>query len=132
MWGVGVRYLWSGESARYFYNTYGDKSTCLVSRGLRVEKGLCSDAGALNWGLSNGQLTANNGKHCVARLADDRAVLAKCTDAHEFIAMEIPSTLTTTSSTESTRSEGADSSKRSFLNNDKIGGHNKKTRTKTP
>jgi hypothetical protein len=126
MWGVGVRYLWSGESARYFYNTYGDRGTCLVSRGLQVEKGLCSDVGALNWGLSNGQLTANNGKHCVARLADDRAVLARCSEAHEFIAMEIPSTHTSSGTS-------TDSSGRSFLNNDKSsssGGQAKKSRTK--
>jgi hypothetical protein len=125
MWGVGIRYLWSGESARYFYNTYGDRGTCLVSHGFKVEKGLCSDAGALNWGLSNGQLTANNGKHCVARLADDTAVLAKCSEAHEFIAMEIPSAHTSTS----TDSNGGG---RSFLNADKSSAqHSKKARTKT-
>jgi hypothetical protein len=61
LWGIGIKYVW-GQASRYFYNyNIQERSNCIVAKGNKVVKGPCSDAGSLNWGLNNGQLTAYKG-----------------------------------------------------------------------
>ncbi len=92
LWGMGVKYVWSGASSRYLFNIMGDRNECLVSRGgnTAVSRGACTDSGALGWNIANGQLSSSNGKHCLARLADNSAVLALCSEASEFVTLEVP------------------------------------------
>mmetsp|Transcript_34541 Transcript_34541/g.35210 ORF Transcript_34541/g.35210 Transcript_34541/m.35210 type:complete len:290 (-) Transcript_34541:197-1066(-) len=90
LWGVGIKYVW-GSANRYFFNYY-DRSQCIVAKGNKVEKGDCRHPGALKWGLIDGKLSYNNGKKCVSRLADDSAVLTKCTSSYEYSYMDVPST----------------------------------------
>jgi hypothetical protein len=94
-WGVGVKFIY-GEAKRYFFNfNIQDRNSCITSQGKKVVKGDCKSAGALKWGLNEGQLTASNGKFCVSRLADETAVLSKTSEENcEFIAMEVPSVYT--------------------------------------
>ena len=94
LWGAGVRYVW-GEAKRYFFNfNLQERSKCIVAHGSKVEKGLCTDNGSLNWALSGGQLSANGGSKCVSRKADDAAMMAKCKDTFEFVSMEVPTVYT--------------------------------------
>lgn len=94
LWGVGVKYVW-GEAKRYFFSfNANERDKCLVAHGAKVEKGQCSDSGALNWALSGGQLTMNNGQKCVARKADNTAVMASCKANYEFVSMEVPTIYT--------------------------------------
>ena len=90
LWGVGIKYIW-GKANRYFFN-FADKSKCLVAKGSKLEKGDCNNA--VQWGLIDGRLSQGNGKMCVARLQDNSAVLARCTEANEFVALEVPQTYT--------------------------------------
>lgn len=92
LWGVGIKYIW-GKAHRYFFS-FSDRSSCLVAKGSKVEKGDCKHPGALKWGLQDGQLSYNGGKKCVARLQDNQGVLAKCRDAFEYVHMDIPATYT--------------------------------------
>lgn len=90
LWGVGIKYVW-GKANRYFFNfNPSERSLCVVQQGGKVAKAECSKSGALQWGLRDGQLSAGNGKLCVARLADNSAVLAKCSEASEYMTMEVP------------------------------------------
>lgn len=90
LWGAGVRFVW-GEARRYFFNfNLQERNKCIVTRGGKVEKGLCSDKAALNWALAAGQLTANGGSKCGQRRTDDTAVLTKCRDSYEYLSMEVP------------------------------------------
>ena len=90
LWGVGVKYIW-GKANRYFYNfAYDDRNSCIVASGSKVTKGKCTDGGALKWGLYDGKLSTENGKKCLARLSDDTAAMAKCSEASEFISMDLP------------------------------------------
>lgn len=94
LWGVGIKYVWD-KAHRYFYNfAPQERGMCLVANGRSVVKGECSKGGALGWGLRDGQLTAGGGSMCVARLANDEAVLAKCTEASEYVTMEVPTAYT--------------------------------------
>jgi hypothetical protein len=87
-WGVGIKFLW-GKSNRYMFNfSPTEQNYCLVGKGSGVSRGACKDSGALGWSLENGQLT--KGKMCVARLPDNNAVMAKCSEAFEHITLEIP------------------------------------------
>ena len=90
LWGVGIKYIW-GKANRYFFSI-GDKSQCLVARGSRIAKGDCKDA--VQWGLIDGRLSQGNGKNCVVRLQDNSAALARCSDANEYVALEVPQTYT--------------------------------------
>ena len=90
LWGVGIKYIW-GKANRYFFN-YNDKSKCLVTRGSRVEKGDCRHPGAFKWGLQEGHLSANGGKKCLARLMDNSGAMPKCSEAYEYISMDVPAT----------------------------------------
>jgi hypothetical protein len=94
LWGIGVKYI-GGKANRYFFNfSPEERGKCIVARGSKVEKGLCTANGALRWGLADGKLSAGNGKMCLARNADDTGVMVKCSDANEFIVMDIPTVYT--------------------------------------
>ena len=94
LWGVGIRYVW-GRAKRYFFNFhYLDRESCLVASGSAVRKGSCRDKGALDWGLKDGELSIKNGQMCVARLADDSAVMARCSEAAEYITVDVPNSYT--------------------------------------
>lgn len=92
LWGVGVKFLW-GKDNRYFFNfAPSERKNCIVAKGSAVERGDCANGGALKWGLeSDGRLSVNNGKMCVARLVNNKAVLAPCSEAFEFMTMDVPS-----------------------------------------
>lgn len=93
MWGVGIKYAW-GKAQRYFFNLNVNErgpGNCLVSAGgNKLEKDDCNKSGSLGWGLSQGKLTFQDGKYCVARLVDNTAVLASCIEASEYITMDVP------------------------------------------
>jgi hypothetical protein len=92
LWGVGVKYIW-GQSNRYFFNfSPTERKNCIVAKGGgSVGRGDCTSSGALRWGLeSDGRLSVNDGKLCVARLVNNKAVLAPCSEAFEFITMDVP------------------------------------------
>lgn len=89
-WGVGIKFV-GGQANRYFFNfNPSERSLCIVNQGSKPVKAECTKSGALQWGLRDGQLSTNNGKLCVARLADNSAVLAKCSEASEYVTMEVP------------------------------------------
>lgn len=93
-WGVGIKYIW-GQANRYFFNfNPSERNLCIVHSGGKVAKQECTKGGAYQWGLRDGQLSANNGKICVARLADNTAVMAKCSEASEYVTMEVPTVYT--------------------------------------
>lgn len=101
LWGVGVKYsYWTGRETRYLFD-YMDRTKCLVARGSKVEKGDCSSKSAGLWSLEGGRLAraATDGAHggkglCVARRPDDIAALVKCSEAHEYMVLELPMTYT--------------------------------------
>lgn len=94
LWGIGIKYIW-GEAKRYFFNfSAQERSNCIVAKGNIVEKDTCTSAGALKWGLLNGQLSTNHGNKCVARKVDNTAVLTNCANTYEFILLEVPSLYT--------------------------------------
>lgn len=92
MWGVGIKYL-GGKDNRYFFNfAPSERKKCIVAKGYTVDRGDCTSSGALKWGLeSDGRLSVNNGKLCVARLMSNEAVLAPCSENFEFVTMDVPS-----------------------------------------
>lgn len=91
LWGVGIKYVW-GEAQRYFFGfNVQERGLCLTAHGNRLSKDDCKSKGVLGWGLSDGQLSFGDGKFCVARLPDNSAVLAPCSQASEYISMDIPS-----------------------------------------
>jgi hypothetical protein len=96
LWGVGIRYIW-GEAKRYFFSFHvQDRSNCLLSSGSSVEKGPCKDRGSSTWSLAQGQLTfGTSASKCLARRTDDTAVLAPCSQASEYVTLEVPSIYTT-------------------------------------
>ena len=90
LWGVGIKYI-GGQANRYFFNfNPSERELCIVNQGGKPAKAECTKSGALQWGLRDGQLSASNGKMCVARLADNTAVMTKCSEASEFVTMEVP------------------------------------------
>lgn len=90
LWGVGIKYVW-GKANRYFFNfAPSERKNCLIANGYRVQKGDCSQNGALKWGLEDGKLTANDGKSCLARLVNNEAALAPCSEASEYMVMDVP------------------------------------------
>jgi hypothetical protein len=90
LWGVGIKYVW-GKANRYFFNfNQQERDKCITEQGSHVAVGDCASGGALQWGLSDGKLSAKNGKMCVARLADNSAVMTRCSDASEYISMDVP------------------------------------------
>ena len=61
-----------------------------IKKMSKIEKTSCSSSGALRWGLSDGKLSIDNGRMCLVRLADNTGAMAKCSDANEYISMDIP------------------------------------------
>eukprot|EP00603_Paraphysomonas_imperforata_P001049 CAMPEP_0114439062 /NCGR_PEP_ID=MMETSP0103-20121206/14989_1 /TAXON_ID=37642 ORGANISM="Paraphysomonas imperforata, Strain PA2" /NCGR_SAMPLE_ID=MMETSP0103 /ASSEMBLY_ACC=CAM_ASM_000201 /LENGTH=310 /DNA_ID=CAMNT_0001609781 /DNA_START=161 /DNA_END=1093 /DNA_ORIENTATION=+ len=94
LFGVGVSFSWLGEGSRQFFN-YRDKSSCLTTKGKKVNLGSCTEKSSLTWGLQNGQLTFNNGKMCVVRALDNSAELLPCAVDFEHIGLEVPTLHTT-------------------------------------
>lgn len=95
LWGVGVKYVW-GEAQQYLFSFSKKEKSCLVrKRNKTVEKGDCESNAALGWGLSDGKLTTQKAKICVARSSNDEAMLIPCNQGAEYISMEIPSVYTT-------------------------------------
>lgn len=92
LWGIGIKYI-GGKANRYFFN-FADHQSCVVAKGSKVSLGSCTAGGAYKWGLADGRLSINNDKMCVARKADNSAEMARCSEANEFIQMDIPATYT--------------------------------------
>jgi len=92
LWGVGIKYIWE-KAYRYFYNIE-DSSKCISQSGSKVQLGDCTSSSSLKWGLSDGKLSSQNGKMCIARLVDDSAVMEKCQVASEYITMDVPKVYT--------------------------------------
>jgi hypothetical protein len=93
-WGVGIKYIW-GNANRYLFNFHQqDRGNCIVAHGSKVEKSPCTSSGAMKWGLSDGKLSINNEKMCLARLPDDSGAMAKCSEASEYMSMDIPTVYT--------------------------------------
>jgi len=91
LWGVGIKYV-RGEAYRYFFGfPTQERGLCLTNSGNRLSKEDCKSNGVLGWGLHDGQLSYRDGKSCVARLPDNTAVMAPCSQASEYITMDIPS-----------------------------------------
>jgi hypothetical protein len=88
-WGVSITYGWRGAMSRQIYSFY-ERNTCLVATKGSVTLGSCSSAGAKGWGLKDSKLSQGDGKYCVARLNDDSATMARCSEAAEWIAIEDP------------------------------------------
>jgi hypothetical protein len=89
LWGIGVKFV-GGHARRYFFGfNVNDRGNCLIHSGQKVEKGPCSSRNTVSWGITNGIMTLN-GK-CLARRADDSAVLVDCSQASEYISFEVPS-----------------------------------------
>jgi len=95
LWGVGVRYS-GGQAHRYLFNfNIHDRNSCIVAHHSRVEKGFCSDRGAVSWSLEHGgRLSTANSQLCLARRNDDTALMMKCKYGHEFVHVEVPSIYT--------------------------------------
>jgi hypothetical protein len=95
LWGVGVRYS-GGQANRYLFNfNIHDRNSCIVAHGSLVEKGACSDRGAVSWSLEHGgRLSTANSQLCLARRNDDTALMMKCRDGYEFVHVEVPSIYT--------------------------------------
>ena len=94
LWGVGIKYQWD-KANRYFFNfNVAERGLCIVHNGRAVAKQECTKSGALQWGLRDGQLSAQNGRTCLARLADNTGVLAPCSEASEYVTMEVPTVYT--------------------------------------
>lgn len=79
-WAVGVRFAGGRQAERYFYKT-AESDVCLTRTGKGPRLGECSRSGAKRWSLEGGRL-AHEGKHCVVRLHDNSAALAKCSEGH--------------------------------------------------
>ena len=95
LWGIGIKYI-GGKANRYIFNFHPlERKNCLVAKGSRIEKGACTEHGALRWGLSDGKLSVGNGKKCLARLNNDQGVMVNCNEANEYISMDIPTVYTT-------------------------------------
>lgn len=94
LWGLGVKYSW-GEALQYIYNfSVQDRTACIVRKGSKVEKGICGSSGYVPWGLQHGQLSTQHGQKCLIRKADDTAGIMPCSEASEYIAIEVPSAYT--------------------------------------
>jgi hypothetical protein len=97
LWGVGVRYdAWTAEAKRYIFSfNVQDRANCLISRGSKVEKGLCSDRAAVTWAMGQGKLMFGKAANkCLARNADDSGVMVDCAKMHEYLTIEVPSLYT--------------------------------------
>lgn len=94
LWGIGIKYVW-GKANRYIFNFHPqDRGNCLVAQGSKIEKNSCSSSGAMKWGLSDGKLSIDNGRMCLVRLPDNTGAMAKCSEANEYMSMDVPTVYT--------------------------------------
>lgn len=98
--GAGIRFGGKGDVNRFLYRWH-DPTKCLARDGVDTKLGACTDGGAKQWGLKHGQLSQNDGKHCVVRALDNMAHMVDCSKGHEYVSLALGQSQATTSETQS-------------------------------